>query len=318
MLEEVLGLNVVEYPTARMEGETLYRDPRRRAEDINRAFSDENIDAIMATIGGEDSIRILEYLDIQTILSNPKIIMGFSDTVAVLNYLNYRGLITFHGPTIMAGWAQVGNFDFLPEYYEKLLMGNQAGAEVRPFPQWSSGYPDWKEPNRLGEVLDKRENTTGFRWLQGKEKTNGFLWGGCLEVLLMLKGTRFWPEQGFWEGRILMLETSEEKPPPALMGCFLRTLGVEGILGKLGGIFLGRPRDYSSAEKETLYEIVQRVVVEEFKEKDLNIVANMDFGHTDPNLILPLGSQVEIAPEERKIRFTESFFQESTSKKRSG
>jgi muramoyltetrapeptide carboxypeptidase LdcA involved in peptidoglycan recycling len=44
------------------------------------AFKDPNIKAIISTIGGEESIRILPYIDFELIKNNPKIFMGYSDT----------------------------------------------------------------------------------------------------------------------------------------------------------------------------------------------------------------------------------------------
>jgi muramoyltetrapeptide carboxypeptidase LdcA involved in peptidoglycan recycling len=74
-LKEIFQFNIVEYPTARMDAESLYNHPELRAKDINDAFADDSIDTIFVSIGGNDSIRILEYLDIPSILKNPKIIM---------------------------------------------------------------------------------------------------------------------------------------------------------------------------------------------------------------------------------------------------
>ena len=72
-----LGFEIVEYPTARMSAEDLYRNPEARAEDINRAFSDPQIQGIVSSIGGDDSVRILRYLDTFSIAEHPKFIIGF-------------------------------------------------------------------------------------------------------------------------------------------------------------------------------------------------------------------------------------------------
>jgi muramoyltetrapeptide carboxypeptidase LdcA involved in peptidoglycan recycling len=74
------GLRIREYPSARASNDFLYRNPRARAQDINEAFADQAIKAIFASIGGDDSVRLLPYLDPETIAGNPKIITGYSDT----------------------------------------------------------------------------------------------------------------------------------------------------------------------------------------------------------------------------------------------
>ena len=95
-LQDTLGVRVKEYSTTRADADYLDKHPEERAEDLNRAFADTEVKAIFSTIGGEDSIRILPFLDLDLIRSNPKIIMGFSDTSTILTYLNHHaGLVTF-------------------------------------------------------------------------------------------------------------------------------------------------------------------------------------------------------------------------------
>src|SRR5687768_2795347 len=94
VLRDIFGLNVKEYPTARMSPEKLYDNPKIRARDVTDAFADREVKAIITTIGGDDSIRILPYLNLNIIIRNPKIIMGYSDTSTILTYLNQHGLVT--------------------------------------------------------------------------------------------------------------------------------------------------------------------------------------------------------------------------------
>ena len=79
------------------------------------------------------------------ILENPKIIMGYSDTTAILAYLNTLGLETFYGPSVLSGWAQMDNFPYLTGYYRRAFMENPGEGEVEPFADWSNGCPDWKD-----------------------------------------------------------------------------------------------------------------------------------------------------------------------------
>lgn len=308
-LREIFGFTIKEYPTARMSNDELHKNPELRAEDINNAFADREVDAVFASIGGSDSIRILKYLDVDLILENPKIIMGFSDSVTFLSYLNQKGLVTFQGPSVMAGWAQMHNFDFLKSYYKSILMTNPPNREILSFPLWSSGYPDWNNIETIGQVQNLKKNPEGFRWLQGKRKVTGEIWGGCLEVIDWLKGTQYWPDSAFWKNKIYMIETSEEKPSPEEVGFSLRNLGVQGIFDQISGLIIGRPKDYTEDEKKQLYKTVVSIVAEEFGNSELPIVADMDFGHTDPNMIIPMGIKTEIDPAMKKISIIESIFQ---------
>jgi len=76
--EEVFDVEVVETKHALKSAEWIYKNPQARADDLMRAFSDPSIEGIISTIGGDDSVRILPYLDLKLISSNPKVFMGFS------------------------------------------------------------------------------------------------------------------------------------------------------------------------------------------------------------------------------------------------
>ena len=78
--EEAFGVTVIETEHALRDADWLARNPKARADDLMTAFVDETIDGIISTIGGEDSIRTLPYLDLDLIRNNPKVFMGFSDT----------------------------------------------------------------------------------------------------------------------------------------------------------------------------------------------------------------------------------------------
>lgn len=68
------------------------------------------------------------------------------------------------------------------------------------------------------------------------------------------------------------------------------------------------PKDYSDKEKETLNDIILRIVRDEFNATDIPIVVDMDFGHTDPKVILPLGCMMRVNPETKECMLLESPF----------
>ena len=75
-LETRFGLQVVEMPHTRADAAWLWRHPQARAADLNAAWADPGIDGIIAAIGGDDSIRILPYIDTAALAANPKLFMG--------------------------------------------------------------------------------------------------------------------------------------------------------------------------------------------------------------------------------------------------
>lgn len=302
-LSELFGVRVREYPTTRMADAS----PEARAADLNAAFADPEVRAVFASIGGDDSIRLLPYLDLDLVRANPKIVMGFSDTATILTLLNHKtGLVTFNGPSVMAGFAQSANQEpAFAAHVRQILTQPSPTFEYRAFERWTDESIPWGtlEGDR-GAVVGLRPHE-GWRWLQGSGQGRGRLFGGCLEVLAWLRGTPFWPTLDFWAGRVLFLETSEDKPTPEQIGYELRSLGAGGVLDRLEGLLFGRSRAYSDAEKERSYATMVSVA-REYGRPDLPIVANLDFGHTDPQWVIPLGVQMEIDFDARRLSLTET------------
>lgn len=119
----------------------------------------------------------------------------------------------------------------------------------------------------------------------------GRLIGGCIEVLEFAKGTVLWPEEKYWNNCILFLETSEDQPNPSLLRYWLRNYAVQGILQKASGIIFGKPQDekYYGEYKEEILKVMK-----EFDLENTPILYNMNFGHTEPKFILPIGALGEI------------------------
>lgn len=307
-LEETMGFEIIEMQTARMSPKELYDNPELRAQDINRAFADDNIDGIITSIGGNESVRILKYLDIDIIANNPKFIMGFSDATTFLSYLNSLGMVTFYGPSVMAGFAQLNYLTLnFTKHVKDILFNKKIPYNYTFYKEWTNGYKNWNDKNTLGQCTEFIHND-GFDILQTGKRIQGRLWGGCMEVLEFLKSTIYWPNENFWDNKILFFETSEDKPSPAQVEHMLRNYGTQGILNRVSAVIFGRPKDYSHEEKDEVNDIILRVIRDEFNNKELPIIVNMDFGHTDPKMILPLGCLISINSMTKEVILIESPF----------
>jgi muramoyltetrapeptide carboxypeptidase LdcA involved in peptidoglycan recycling len=301
-----LGLQIKEYPSARAENDFLARNPQARAQDINDAFADVEVKAIFASIGGDDSIRILPFLDPTIINKNPKILMGYSDTTTLLSYINQMGLVTFNGPSVMAGFSQAGA---LPESFvkhvEAMLFSPQENYEYESYGVYCDGYLDWRNLENIGNTKELKQDD-GWRFLQGSGSVSGELYGGCIEVLESMNGTDYWAPKDFWNGKVLFFETSEEKPSLERVRRMLRNYGMQGIFDRASALLFGRARDYTDEEKIELDQMIVDVIRAEFGNSEILIVSNMDFGHTDPQFILPLGVNAEIDCSNRTFKLLES------------
>jgi muramoyltetrapeptide carboxypeptidase LdcA involved in peptidoglycan recycling len=233
--------------------------------------------------------------------------MGFSDITTFNTYFNQLGLVTFNGPTVMAGFAE--SYELQNEFIkhiESFLFGGWQEFSYEPFLKYTNEYLDWNEPENLErENPNYVENTTKWRCVQGQGSIEGELFGGCIEVLEFMKGTKYWPRLEFFENKILFFETSEEKPTPEQVEHFLRNYGMQGILSRINAILFGRAKNYSSEEKKEIEEKILKVL-KEFNREDLLVITNLDFGHTDPQIILPLGIKAKITLSPISISLLES------------
>jgi muramoyltetrapeptide carboxypeptidase LdcA involved in peptidoglycan recycling len=302
------GVDVVETPHALREPSWLARNPEARAADLMEAFLDPSIRGIISTIGGDDSIRLLPYISDEVIRANPKVFLGYSDTTVSHLACLRAGLVSFYGPSFMSGFAEnCGMFPYMVESVRRACFRAAPIGAIAPTTDgWTVEHLDWSNP---ANQQRKRQlsASTGWRFLQGTGNVQGRLLGGCLEVLGWLRGTSVWPPLEAFKSAILFLETSEGGSPPSVVVQALRTWASMGILARLGGILFARPGGGIPVEHFPDYdEAILRVVVEEEGLSQLPIVTNMDFGHTDPMLVLPYGVMAQVDCDRRSFEILES------------
>ena len=270
-----------------------------RASDLHEMFVDPDVRAIVAAIGGDHSCHLLPLLDFDVIRANPTVLMGFSD-VTVLNVAVWAktGLVTFNGPMLLTDFAE---YPRMLEHTEKSFLNTLNRAEpigvIQPSRWWTEEFLDWSQKKDL-ERARQLEPTDGPVWLR-EGYAEGPLIGGCISSLQHLRGTEYWPD---FRDAILFLETSEEKPSPATVDGILMDYENMGILRQVRGLLFGRPMRYSQSEKQELH----RVILDRTSTYTFPIVAEMDFGHTSPQFVLPIGCSVQIDTLNRRIEILET------------
>lgn len=284
---ESLGYRVKVGEHAANQDGYLSDTAENRAQDIHDMFQDPDVKMILAAIGGDHSCHLLPLLDFDLIRQNPKIFMGFSDNT-VLNVAIWQqtGLTTFSGLALLTDFAEYPRmFDYTEQYFLKAVTKAEPVGRIEPSPWWTEEFLSWEtkaDQERPRQLTD----STGWNWLR-PGFGEGPLIGGCLESLQHLRGTPYWPD---WEGAILFIETSEEKPSPETVDGILMDYENMGVLGRLSGMLVGRPILYSEQEKQQLREIILARTEKYY----FPIISDMDFGHTAPQFTLPLGCRARI------------------------
>lgn len=324
-IEESFGLNVIETPNALKSADWIYNHPEERLNDLIWAFKNPEVKAIISIIGGDDSIRLFNFLKeehLDLIRKNPKIFIGLSDTTTV-NFLCLKaGIISFYGPSLLFGLAENGGIDdYTKSYFEKALFSDKPIGKIENSEDgWILDRVPWEE--KYQDKKRKRQHPIKIKFIQGKGIKEGHLVGGCADVLEFIKGTELWPDKSLWKNVILFLETSEEIPSPDQFKWWLRNYGAQGILENINGIIFGIPGgdidfdapDYDEKLKKHLgsfkeYDDMLLKVAKEYGREDLIIATQLQFGHTMPMITIPYGVKMRLDAEKEDIEIIESAVQ---------
>ena len=162
---------------------------------------------------------------------------------------------------------------------ESYLEGNEY-SEIISSDIWYEERTDFSRAAIGTDRIAHREER-GFELLQGSEVFQGELLGGCLESLYdILTATRYadekavcekyglFPDQEEWAGKILFIETCEEKPAPELVEKELTALKDKGVFDVVSGVLVGKPQD------EAYYEEYKEVLTDDEILKDYDEVAS--------------------------------------------
>lgn len=256
-----------------------------RLADLHAAFADPGVAGILTVIGGFSSNELLPYVDWDLVAANPKAFCGFSDITALQGAMLARAdLVTYSGPH----WSTFGmrdHFGSTLRWFAGTLLGD-GPVDLRPGPTWTD------DPWFLDQ--DDRVVQPNEGWWPLQEGTAaGRIVGGNLCTLNLLQGTGFLPAL---DGAVLMLEDDASSHPPTFardLASLLQQPGAEGVRG----LVVGRFQAASGMTRELLAEIVGR----QERLAGLPVLANADFGHTEPMATLPIGGEVSVvvgpAPE---------------------
>lgn len=306
-LEKDYGLTVKVMPNALKGRDYLYHHPEARAADLMQAFRDTEVKAIFNAIGGDDTIRLLPYIDFDVISQNPKIFTGFSDTTTNHMMMYKAGLISYYGAAILTNFSEYVKInDYTAAMIQNTLFTPQPTLDIPSAPYWYDDEDEkiWWDEKNIHTLKPYHPEEIGYEVLQGEGTVEGPLLGGCVDVFIELLGTCLWPDQEEWAGKILFLETSEEDMSCDLLTWILRNLAAQGIFDVINGILVGKPARRS--KYEPYKEVYRKVVGFEAGHPELPILYNVNFGHAEPIGVLPIGVRCRLDADRKRLTLLES------------
>lgn len=250
--------------------------PLNRAYDINMFFSDTKVKAIIAARGGYNCNQVIPYLDFNLIKKNPKFFFGLSDVTSILNAISIKaGITTFHSPTI-------------------LMIGG--GKDRQAFSKFSRN-------NFMETVFGLKRNYIKIKnakrkWIVLKNgKAKGRLFGGNLESIVSILGTRYEPE---WRNNIFFWECVDDKIERVSQ--FLTHLKLAKVYDKISGMIIGRPIKIDLNGKKYSNFKICKMITELLKAHNFPIIYGVDFGHVSDNIVLPIGGDVSFETKNDYIK----------------
>ncbi len=303
-LREVFHLEPVEFPTTKQLGAST----EDRTTDLIAAFENPEIKAVITTIGGDDQVTYIKDLPSDPFTKNPKPFFGYSDNTHFMNFLWLHSIPSYYGGSIMTQFAMQGEMDEYTTKYLKQAFFESGEIELQPSEAFNDIGLDWSDENNLSKRRIYEKND-GWQW-DGSEHATGVTWGGCLESIdkMFRHGIQI-PSLEEFQNIILLTETSEEIPSHEYVSQIYKELGERGILERVQGILVGRPKAWEfdnqqTQEQRKVYrEKQQEIILKTVRAYNANIpvVQNLDFGHTDPQIPMPYGRLVRIDAVAKKV-----------------
>lgn len=304
-LAALTGLVPVEYPTTRRLGASA----KERAADLNDAFADPAVRAVLATIGGEDQITVVPHLDHRLVQADPKPFLGYSDNTNLLSWLWTHGVAAFHGGStqVHLGAGPAADDVHVRSLRAALLTGER--LEITEHGESEDFGRDWLDPAALSQY-GSREPTGPWTWAGPERSVTGRTWGGCVEILQwVLTAGRFPADPSVLAGGVLLLESSEDLIPAREFGWIVRALGERGLLEAVDAVVVARPPTSSKTVRPTAEERAARraeqrdVAIETVHRYNPGaiIVVGVPFGHTRPQWILPYGGLMTVDGAARRV-----------------
>ena len=252
-----------------------------RLSDLHAMYHNNDVKAIITTIGGYNSHQLLDELDYELIKKNPKIVLGYSDITALqLGIFSQTNTVTYMGPAILPQFGEFGGlFDYTRNSFQDVLMNSENERQnLQPSEAWTDESLKW-------DIEDNRQRglqaSTGWKVLKRGEAIGPII-SGNMSTLLLLAGTKYLPDL---TGAILCLE-DDETTNPAIVDRYLTQLRHMGVYERISALIVGRfPKKTGFTEEDSL----ENVLTIATRGYSFPVVYDLDFGHTDPMMILANG-----------------------------
>lgn len=270
-----------------------------RADEFNQLLYRDDVQILMAAIGGNNTNSILPYLDYEYLKRHPKIIIGYSDTTALLLGIYAKtGLVTFYGPALASSFGEFPPFvDMTFQQFKSVICDDISLPYTFQMPPvWTDEFINWSRQDRGKTAYPNRWLTVNPGLCRGR------LIGGNLNTMEGFFASAYMPE--IREGDILLIEDSL-KDACTIERSF-SMLKLAGVFDRIGGIILGKHEKFDdNGTGRAPHEILTEVL----GDCPIPILAEFDCCHTHPMFTMPIGCQVELDATNQHVTLLERPFE---------
>ena len=229
---------------------------QQRADGVNRLLHNPDVKAIWCARGGYGSVRLIDKIDWEAFVKNPKWLCGFSDVTALHNHLQqHLGVASIHSE-MMLGYGKNTT-----EAHQSLL-------------------------NAIAGLENKYLFSNHA--LNVKGHANGQIVGGNLSVIYSMLGSE---SQLNTDGKILFLEDLDEYLYH--IDRMMMALKRAGMLSNLKALVVGGMSDMKD-NAIPFGKIAQKIILDTVKEFNYPVCFNFPAGHILDNRALVFGATAEI------------------------
>lgn len=275
-----------------------------RVQEINELIN-QDIDLIIASIGGYLSVQLLNLIDYEMIKKKQITFCGSSDITALLLAIYVKtNLIMLYGPTYTVNLSDYNEID---EYTKDSLLKCYMHENFKylPSPYIINEFIDWNELEIAPKIKNRIKKSDDWHIIKNG-RCKGKLIGGNLSTILLILGTEYLPVDTF-DNSILFLEDCETNINEFCS--YMECMKLNGVFDKVNGIIVGK------FDTDEMNQNIDNYLRDYFQNYDIPIASNLDFGHIFPCFTLPIGATAKLDCSSNEINFNVMFNQKKTLKK---
>ena len=241
---------------------------KNREKDFQKALDNKNIKAIWCARGGYGAVRIIDKLNFDNYLKNPKWIIGFSDITVIHNKLNFLNSESIHAMMI-TGFEDIGQNNDSLSKLKNVLFGD------------SLSY----------SIASNKNNKTG--------KSEGIIVGGNLTLIQSTIGSK---TELKMKDKILFIEEIGEYAYH--IDRMLYSLKRAGYFENCKGLIVGQISDVKKNNTD-FGRSINELILDVLDEYNFPILFDFPAGHEKTNFPIILGRKVilEVSKSDSKVIF---------------